>query len=345
MQLRALFLKRRRIKKMTNSSSIINQFLNPVKGIDLYINYRCGLRCNHCFIGDTLNSNIEMPYELAKLIVNASAEYRHDEITLLGGEPTLYSSLIHLMLYITSKNIKIRIVTNGQKSFHRMMKNIPFDLMSNLHVCFSIDGSNEKIHDSIRGKGTFKNLIQSITLCKEMSVSMSGISSISTDNYNDILKIVKECESHQMKYLNIHYVTNRGFAISEKVVSIPNWTNLYSQLIDSANDFKIAIRFEKTFINDNEKVECLVVNKKNLIITPDGKIFACTMFMEIPNTHSATWTTNGIIKNTNPYNENYICGSKISNGCPALPLINAELLEEAAQYNYCIDCIFNKTKI
>jgi MoaA/NifB/PqqE/SkfB family radical SAM enzyme len=319
-----------------------NEVFPNVDSVDLYVNYVCGLRCNHCFIGDLLNTNVDLPIELAKSIVSNLAKSGVKSITLLGGEPTLYKNIYELIECINENKLYFRIVTNGQKSFQKFIKKLDSILLNKLHVCFSIDGSNSKIHDDIRGKGVYLNLINSIELAKLKKISISAITSISKDNYNDTISIIDFCSILGMKYINVHYVTDRGFATKNKVVSIQDWLKLCENI--EANSADIKIRLEKTFISKQSTVKCEVPKKENIIIDPNGKIYGCTMFMNLTNMESGIWTLDGIELNKKNENENSICNCT-NNGCPAMPLVNNDLVKLAKKDNYKMDCIFNKTTI
>lgn len=323
-------------------SKITIDSFNNIDSIDLYVNYLCGLRCNHCFIGELLNSNVEMPLELAKSIVDKSKSNGVKSITLLGGEPTLYSQIINLINHIVENEIVIRIVTNGQKSYQKLISNLSKNILSKLHVCFSIDGSTGTVHDFIRGKGTFLNLVNSIELTSSKNILYSGITSISKDNYYDAASIISLCSKYKMEYLNVHYVTDRGFAKKEKVLSVEEWLKLCEIIEKEITD--VPVRIEKTFVPISDQITCEVINKRNLIVDPLGKIYGCTMFMNIKNSESATWSTNGFEINNNTMNENCIC-SDTQKGCPAMHLINKEIINEAGSKGLKIDCIFNKTTV
>jgi hypothetical protein len=48
--------------------------------------------------------------------------------------------------------------------------------------------------------------------------------------------------------------------------------------------------------------------------------------------------------NNNLTNENNVC-AETSNGCPAMTLVNEEIVSNAKFNNLKFDCIFNKTSI
>ncbi len=164
--------------------------------VDLYINYNCDLRCNHCFVGDMLNSKVEMPFDLIKSIIHESAINGVNSITLLGGEPCLHPRIVDIVGYIKTHGLKIRIVTNGQKSFLKFINLIGEELRDYIHVCFSIDGSRKEVHDIIRGANSFDKLLASIVTSQKYGVSISGILSISKDNYEDAMNVISFCDYH-----------------------------------------------------------------------------------------------------------------------------------------------------
>lgn len=310
--------------------------------VDFYINYVCGIRCTHCFIGENLNSNIEMPLEQIKIIVS---DLKHRDvkcITLLGGEPSLHKNINDVISFILKNGIGVRVVSNGQKPFQKLINSLNEDEKTKLKVCFSIDGSDAEINNSIRGKKVFENLLDSIQLVKKNNIQYSGITSISKDNFTDVENIINTSYELGMESLNIHYVTDRGFALKTKVVDIKLWKGLVKKLESRIN--KIPIRLEKTFVSFDTNVECEVNKKENIIIDPNGFIFGCTMFMNDNLFASAKYVEGEIIFSQQAKNETSICKC-VNLGCPAIPLINKDIFNEALSQELKFDCIFNKTTL
>lgn len=315
---------------------------DKIETVDFYINYVCGIRCTHCFIGENLNSNVEMPLEQIKSIVS---DLKHRDvkcITLLGGEPSLHKNINDVISFILKKGMGVRVVSNGQKPFQKLIKSLNEDEKTKLKICFSIDGSNAEINNSIRGKNVFENLLDSIQLVKNNNIQYSGITSISKDNFSDVERIINKSYELGMEYLNIHYVTDRGFALKSKVVDITLWRGLVKKLESRIN--KIPIRLEKTFVSFDTNVECEVNKKENIIIDPNGFIFGCTMFMNDNQFASARYVKEKIMLSKQDETETTICKC-VNSGCPAIPLINKDIFNEALSQELKFDCIFNKTTL
>ena len=94
-----------------------------VPSIDIYLTYRCNMRCQHCFIGEHLNSASNMSWpSLVKLLEVACDRWATNEISFLGGEPTLYPNIHAAVGLAQNLGYKTRIVTNGGASTRRLMR-------------------------------------------------------------------------------------------------------------------------------------------------------------------------------------------------------------------------------
>ena len=78
-------------------------------------NYTCNCKCDWCYAQKMLGTHRSMNFQYAKQIVKYLKSKGVQTITLIGGEPTIYSDIIELVSYIKSLNLKVRIATNGKK--------------------------------------------------------------------------------------------------------------------------------------------------------------------------------------------------------------------------------------
>lgn len=130
----------------------------------LFITEKCNLRCVYCF-PDSPNRKINdiSKQDLFRLIdelYKMGTRY----ITLLGGEPLMRNDFGEIVDYIVGKNMMVEVGTNGY-----FTKKWISTLRKLYLVCHSIDG-DEIGHDSNRGKGSYKKIIESIKLCQENGI-------------------------------------------------------------------------------------------------------------------------------------------------------------------------------
>jgi MoaA/NifB/PqqE/SkfB family radical SAM enzyme len=124
------------------------------------ITRRCNLICPDCYVYN-FNSlykgltrkeifkdieNKELSYEQYRNIFTNEIKQGCKSVFLIGGEPTLRMDIIELAYNYFGRNMTL--ITNGLINIPRYMK-FPFAV--------SIDGG-EKVHDKIRGRGTWKDI-------------------------------------------------------------------------------------------------------------------------------------------------------------------------------------------
>lgn len=313
-----------------------------IPSIDIYATYRCNLRCKHCFVGPRLELGTHFKLDLLRNLIKTAPSWGTNEVTFLGGEPSLYPHLVEVIGLCQDVGMKARIVTNGQKSFERFMD--AFEGRELPHVCFSIDGSDRSVNDAIRGKGAFDKLIRAISIANSRGYQTSGIISISRANASDCELLLELCEQLGFEYVNVHYVTNRGYATADSVLSIEEWLALVQVITAKSQTLKLDVRVERTFVPNREFAGgCAVREQSNLMFFPDGRVYICAMFIDLPNAHSYTWTDQGLIPNHFGFSERRTCAQESPVHCPAIARVNPGLAEEAQKRGLAVRCIYDKS--
>jgi Fe-coproporphyrin III synthase len=113
----------------------------------------CNLHCTHCYWWlNRKNENSEISAEEWREIVKKTfKKQRIFVVTLVGGEPTLRPDVIQVFCEEMPK--RVCVVTNGT---------YPLKRFENLYFYWiSLDGT-EKVHDSIRGEGSYSKTRQNI---------------------------------------------------------------------------------------------------------------------------------------------------------------------------------------
>lgn len=315
-----------------------------VPSVDIYVTYRCNLRCPHCFVGDLLDLNSLFDFADLTALIHKLQGWGTKEITFLGGEPTLYPPIIDSIKLVQSLNMRARIVTNGLYSFTHFLQR--FDGKELPFVGFSVDGSCPEIYDRIRGRGNFTRLIANVRRSRILGYRSFAIASISQQNADDILGILTLCDDLGFEYINIHYVTNRGFATPQMVLSLKDWQRTYELVADYSHKLDIEIRIERTFTSLSQiRGSCAVMKKSNLMFFPDNRVFMCAMLTDLPDAHSFTWSRQELIPNLSPHSEQELCAKPSSAYCPAMQYVNPALHHKAQQCSQAINCIYEKVRI
>ncbi len=165
----------------------------------LFITDYCNLNCRHCAESGHAGT-IMKPFD--QIMKELRFSYRKGSrfVDFEGGEPTLWKdgSLTLNDLYDAAHAMgfySCTLTTNGQSDF------------SDTHadsVWVSVDGYG-RVHDRIRGKGTFARLDHNIRLCRKSAVSINmAINRLNKDSVADTVRYAKKNPSIKSISLNFH---------------------------------------------------------------------------------------------------------------------------------------------
>jgi len=155
-----------------------------------FITNKCNLRCHHCFYKETLDAAPqEMSLEQAAELYSSVGSLLW--VAVAGGEPFLRRDFSHLLSVIirSARPKLITIPTNGfytENIFTEILRTLQQHPRQKIALQFSIDG-DLKIHDSIRGPGSWKHALESSQKLKQLrslfpNLNLSLITVINSEN-------------------------------------------------------------------------------------------------------------------------------------------------------------------
>lgn len=146
------------------------------------ITNRCDNKCLYCDVWKSKKK--EMGTGEALSVVDDMAKNGTLVVSLVGGEPLVRNDIGLIIDSLTKKGIVVRITTNGNLLPKRIkvLKNV--DLIK-----ISFDGPR-KIHDSLRGRGTYDNVLRAIHVAKQNNLDVQLNTTLSKYNINFIDEII-----------------------------------------------------------------------------------------------------------------------------------------------------------
>lgn len=147
--------------------------------IDIDITNKCNLRCKHCCVsaGEGLQGE-DLPHEKIIRLVDQVVKMNPAKITISGGEALIRTDFQEVISFIRKKYDKtLVLMTNATLIDDDMAEFIvnSFDM-----VDVSIDGSDEKSCNILRGAGTFEKCIRGIKLLQENGMKNISASMVLT---------------------------------------------------------------------------------------------------------------------------------------------------------------------
>lgn len=197
----------------------------------LEITNKCNLRCKMCWlwgehgVGDRY-SGLELNRNEIFELIDELSNFK-PTLTITGGEPFVRSDLIDILRYIKSNRMKVRILTNGTLLDDKKIQELCEIKVD--EVVFSIDGP-ESIHDSIRGRGTFRKVSENIRkLAKyRMESNKPKITTNTTitkllvgrlKETVDAIRIYTSDVVDTYRFQHLWYITRKELLVSKRVVN------------------------------------------------------------------------------------------------------------------------------
>ena len=158
-----------------------------------HITHRCNLRCKHCYQDDY--SAFE-DFEDAKNVLDQYCTLLKTynckgRLNITGGEPLTHPHLFNILRLARSRGIRTGVLTNGTLIGDwdaRKLKACNVD-----YVQISLDGM-VKVHDSIRGKGSFKKAVSGIYALKSHGIFTSISFTAQNNNLFELKKLARFCK-------------------------------------------------------------------------------------------------------------------------------------------------------
>lgn len=313
-------------------------------GADLYITDRCGFNCQHCFLGNELNSGQQMSVEMVRAITIFLRDANFEDITLLGGEPFQHAGLVNIVREVESAGLRCRIVTNGYRQAYKVLRSglLPRDV----ELTFSVDGGHEDVHDGIRRRGSHSQLAETSRLAREMGHATSAILSVSAQNAGDIARTVAFCEEVGYSLLTVHHVTARGNASRDSVLGEIEWRRVLQALSSISNTTGMPIRCEDPFfsLEPGAPLKCAVRNRTNMMFFPDGRVYSCLLFINSEGGSGAFWDGTTVVQVVPRRGDLDAClSARDSSSCPASVVVRPALYPGVETTR--IRCIYDKVPL
>ncbi|MCI0441549.1 MAG: radical SAM protein [Chloroflexi bacterium] len=149
---------------------------------------RCNLSCQHCFTGRH-GGNTDLPLELLQRIMDGARSCGFGELSFTGGDPTVHARFSEVLRMVNEAGYKFGFVTNGW-NFATIFPRIQ-DRIANLNVItFSLDGATEKTHDQLRGKGSFRRVLQAMSICVFYGIRFTNNMVVTKHNRHELEEMV-----------------------------------------------------------------------------------------------------------------------------------------------------------
>lgn len=150
---------------------------------------RCNLVCQHCFSGRH-GGRDELPLEILQNILAGAKGLGFQHICFTGGEVTIYRQFPEALRLTCEANFDFAFNTNGWNfpAVYSVLQRYRERLRT---ITFSLDGVDQTSHDVQRGRGSFRRLMQAVSLCVVKDLPFTFNTVVTTRNRHQLNRIVR----------------------------------------------------------------------------------------------------------------------------------------------------------
>ncbi len=274
-------------------------------------NISCNLRCRWCYALHSLQNGRELPIDKARQIADTVIGLGAESITLIGGEPTLYSGLLPVIRYIKEKSPSARVgmTTNGLRmadsSFAKELMDAGIDGCN-----VSIKGLSEEDYAENTGDGSgFKKMLEGYRNMESLGLNVTASYVIASEGTEQIDRLQALCRQQGIKKMVIQFVKPEVRMESEKILPMKEMAAITEYICRTWSDdidYMVEISFPICLI-DSEIYEelvrkgrvtggCHVRTGTGINYDIDGRLIPCNHFINMPYADEPSMTEESVMK-------------------------------------------------
>ena len=291
------------------------------------ITYKCNLRCKHCFTNSGIEDKEELTLKEKIDLIEQLSDLGVEKISIAGGEPFVSKDIYPFIKKCNDKDIDVSISTNGICFNKYVMEKINQLKIKNITISF--DGGTEESMDYIRGKGTYKKVIDGLEILKKYYNQKYSIkTTLMKNNINEIEELINIAIEYGCDMIKFNCVREDGRAVlnkdniilsqNEYIETIKNIEKVRSKYQD-----RIKIRAPLNVFgcdDDYEFIEELgfgcFAGKESICIDPLGNVKPCSHYPKEficgnvkENKVKNIWNNSNILKKFRELKGNNVCNN------------------------------------
>jgi MoaA/NifB/PqqE/SkfB family radical SAM enzyme len=254
--------------------------------IGFHVTDRCQLDCQHCLRDpEQIPKDLPLPL-IRKVLAEARAVYHSVQVALTGGEPTLHPELDGILDAIVEHGFTWHLVTNARR-FERLLdlfRQAPARRDALTAVNFSLDGADEAVHDTIRGKGSFREVMLGATLCTAHGIPFGLQMAVNRKNAHQIEALGLLAANLGAKCVSFAMLQATGTHLDRELyLSAHAWRGVQDRIMRLGAVLKIPVGTPEGFYSEQPFHVCEPWQSFQLHVDVEGRLNLCCQHAGIPS--------------------------------------------------------------
>ena len=240
---------------------------------------KCNLSCLHC-LRDKTDTRSYISVELFESILKQAKAYSMKHVAFKGGEPTLHPQFSGIIDMAVRYDYTYHFITNAW-NFTQVWKMLndpqhPGRRTKLAGVSISIDGAEEASHDYIRGKGSFKRIMQAVSILRIKGVETSIQMTINKKNFNEIEQMAFLASDLGLKRLFYAHLESTPPAYDHGLVLSPEQYRDAEQRVEKLKStLKLEINFSLGYYEPLGFLQCRALTMYAPNVDYKGRLTFC----------------------------------------------------------------------
>ncbi|MBI4447778.1 radical SAM protein [Candidatus Woesearchaeota archaeon] len=167
----------------------------------LSLTNKCNMNCKYCSVRELNKKTEELSVKQFKVIIKKLSRLGIFQIGFTGGEPTLKKELAELVKYTEEAGCTASMTTNGWRLDEKKVEELKKAGLAQCQV--SLDSHKESTHDKLRGAGSYKKALASISLLQKKGICVGIDCVVSKNNIKDIPAFIIWLSKNKIPYLTL----------------------------------------------------------------------------------------------------------------------------------------------
>jgi len=260
-----------------------------VAWIGFHLTDRCQLDCEHC-LRDPAKAPKDLPLALVrKVLAEARRVYHGGQVALTGGEPTLHPDFEGVLDAVVEHGFTWHMVTNARR-FERLvdiLRRVPARREALTAVDFSLDGADEAVHDQIRGKGSYREVMLATALCTAYAIPFILQMAVNRKNAHQIEAMGMLAATLKAKGVSFAILQATGTPLDDELyLSARAWRSVQDRIDRLREALKIPVSMPEGFYAEQPFHVCDPWASQQLHVDVEGRLNLCCQHAGVPSAHA-----------------------------------------------------------
>lgn len=195
--------------------------LERLRELWIQVNDFCNLACEHCLVSSGPDRAQGLPTERLLDAIDQAAALGVERFFYTGGEPLARPDILTLIERVVETHARELVILTNGTLFQRQLERFAGMPADRLRFQVSLDGSTPEINDPVRGRGSFRRVIDGIGAAVNAGLRPTLTMTLLRHNLGDVEGIVRLAASLGIRNVHLLWPHRRGRVLSGPFASLP----------------------------------------------------------------------------------------------------------------------------